>query len=104
MEQWEYFSTFLTANAKKKETKQYIKDTFNKKPRPYSPESMIPELNKLGTEGWELVRMEPVAKLGKNEDIQFDPYQWSSTYFCVFKRRKTGSSMPVHVQPQNTTT
>jgi hypothetical protein len=99
MEHWEYLSTFLVANAKTKESKQYIKDTFNKKPKAFSPESMIPDLNKLGAEGWELVHMEPVPNLGRNDDVQFDPYRWSSTYFCVFKRRKAGSSMPVHVRP-----
>jgi hypothetical protein len=99
MEQWEYLSIFLEANAKSKDSKQAIQTTYNKKAKPYSPEAMIPDLNKLGAEGWELVHMEPVPALGKNEDVQFDPYHWSNKYFCVFKRRKAGSSMPVHVQP-----
>jgi hypothetical protein len=58
---------------------------------------MIPQLNKLGKEGWELVHMEPVPRVGGKEDVQFDQYSWSNTYFCVFKRREPGSSMPVHV-------
>jgi hypothetical protein len=98
MEQWEYLTLFLEANARKKETKQFIKETFDKKAKPHSPEAMIPELNKLGAEGWELVHMEPVPHLGNKEDVQFDPYRWSNNYFCVLKRRKTGSSIPVHVQ------
>ncbi len=86
MEKWEYLSIFLEANAKDKQSKQYIKDTFGKKAKRHSPESMIPELNKLGTDGWELIHMEPVPKLGGKEDFQFDPYSWSNSYFCVFKR------------------
>jgi hypothetical protein len=40
--------------------------------------------------------MEPVARVGGKEDILFDAdYRWSSTYFCVLKRRKPGSWIPV---------
>lgn len=86
MEKWEYLSTFLEANAKDKQAKQYIKDTFGKKAKRHSPESMIPELNKLGTEGWELIHMEPVPNVGGKEDVQFSTGTWSNNYFCVFKR------------------
>jgi hypothetical protein len=97
MEQWEYMTLFVEASAKQKEIKEFIKETFDKKPKRHSPESMIPQLNKLGKEGWELVHMEPVPRVGGKEDVQFDQYSWSNTYFCVFKRREPGSSMPVHV-------
>ena len=96
MEKWEYLTRFFTAKANKKELKTFIKDQFGKKARAYSPESMIPELNKLGEEGWEIVHMEPVARVGGNEDVLFDrDYRWSSTYFCVLKRRKPDSWIPV---------
>jgi len=56
----------------------------------------MPELNKLGEEGWELVHMEPVAKVGNKGDVLIGPnYRWSNIYFCVFKRRKPGSTAPV---------
>lgn len=86
MAQWEYLTTFLKADAKDKDIKQFIEQTFSKKAKRHAPESMIPELNKLGIAGWELVHMEPVPEVGRKEDIQFDPYHWGSTYFCVFKR------------------
>ena len=54
---------------------------------------MIPELDQLGGEGWELVHMEPVGGVGKKGDVSFtrgygSMTVWSSAYFCVFKRRK----------------
>jgi hypothetical protein len=105
MEQWEYLTTFLEAKTKDKTTQEMIKKRFNKKPRAYSPESMIPELDKLGAEGWEIVHMEPVARVGGKEDVLFDAaYRWSNRYFCVLKRRKPGSYMPVAVAPVNTPT
>lgn len=87
MEQWEYLSIFLEADAKDKETKQFIQEKFSKKAKRHSPEAMIPDLNKYGTEGWELIHMEPVPKVGGKENIQLDPYRWTNTYFCVLKRQ-----------------
>lgn len=88
MEQWEYLTRFFEAKANDKEIKRFIRETFDKKPRPHSPEALIPELNRLGAEGWELVHMEPVPRLGRKEDVQHAPYHWSGVYFCVFKRRR----------------
>src|SRR5689334_5077950 len=95
-EKWEYMTRFFEASASKKEIRSYIKETFAKKARRYSPEAMIPDLNKLGEEGWEIIHMEPVARVGGKEDVLFDAdYRWSNTYFCVLKRRKPGSFLPV---------
>lgn len=98
-EQWEYISTFLEANADKKPIKTYIQETFDKKAKRHSPESMIPDLNRLGAEGWELVHMEPVPRVGRKEDIQFDEWNWTNTYFCVFKRRIANEMMSAQVAP-----
>ena len=87
-EKWEYLTLYLQANAKDSSTRSFIQQRFNKKPKAHSPESMIPELNQLGEEGWELVHMEPVARVGGKEDLRFDTDHWSHTFFCVFKRRK----------------
>jgi hypothetical protein len=96
VEKWEYQTRFFQARANKKELRQYIKDTFQKRARAFSPEALIPELNQLGEEGWEIVHMEPVAKVGGKEDVLFAAdYRWSNTYFCVLKRRKPGSVVPV---------
>lgn len=96
-EQWEYLTTFVEAKASSKDIKNYIKENFDKKPRKHSPEAMIPDLNKLGAEGWELINMEPVAQVGGKEDILMagEGRKWTSVYFCVFKRRMPDSAMPV---------
>jgi hypothetical protein len=55
----------------------------------FSPYATLPELNRLGQKGWELVSMQPVI-VGKNHDILVHPNDmayWGNTYFCVFKRR-----------------
>jgi hypothetical protein len=102
MEQWEYLTLFLSAKANNRETRTFIKTRFNKRPKRFSPESMIPQLDKLGAEGWEMLHMEPVARVGGKEDVLFDQdYRWSNTYFCVFKRRKAGA-VPVSVAPTHT--
>ncbi len=96
VEQWEYLTRFLEAEVTK-EVKEYLKQNFAvKRPPRFTPESMIPELNELGAQGWELVQMQPVAKVGSKGNVFFSGEipKWSNVYFCVFKRRK-----PVPAQP-----
>lgn len=93
MEQWEYLTTFVQADAKNKTAGEFLKRLRPewKKPPQFTPEAMMPELDTLGAQGWELVHMEPVAKVGKKGNIFFaggGGSNWSNTYFCVFKRRK----------------
>jgi hypothetical protein len=97
MEQWEYLTLFLRATTRDRKTREYIRSRFNKKARSYSPESLIPELDRLGAEGWELVHMEPVGRVGGKEDVMLDPGSWTNRYFCVLKRRKPGSYVPIAV-------
>jgi hypothetical protein len=89
--QWEYLTIFVRAEAKNEE--DYLREHFDWKsgiPR-NAPEAMIPQLNSLGERGWELVHMQPVI-VGDNRDVMiFDPSgtrNWTSSYFCVFKRPK----------------
>lgn len=95
-EKWEYLTMFLEAKVTK-DLKSYIKDNFDKKAKKHSPESLIPELNKLGLEGWELISMEPVAQVGGKEDILIsgEDRKWSHAFFCVFKRRMPDTALPV---------
>ena len=90
MNQWEYLTRFLEAQVRS-EDKEMLQKRFNKNRLPkYSPEAMIPELDQLGAAGWELVHMEPVAKVGGKGDVLFPSGpRWSNSYFCVFKRPKT---------------
>ena len=92
MEQWEYLPTFIEANARDKETKAFLKENLpsSQRRQRYMPEAMMPQLNELGEQGWELIHMEPVAAVGNKGDVLFENIgrRWSNVYFCVFKRRK----------------
>jgi hypothetical protein len=95
MPQWEYFTTFLTAevNTQKRELIDMFQDV-NTAPK-YDPRALIPELDSLGRDGWELVHMQP-AIVGNNADVcvgsteQTSVRPWTNTYFCVFKRPHNG--------------
>jgi hypothetical protein len=92
MDTFEYYTTFLTAEAKTKEIKEYLKAVNPKWKNPPAnpPEALMPQLNQLGTQGWELVTMTPVASVNRQGKIWFagDESRWGHTYFCVFKRRR----------------
>jgi hypothetical protein len=92
-EKWEYYTTFLYADAEPQ--REFLEQEWPdwKAPR-YTPEAMIPELNEFGEMGWELVHMEPVGGVGDKRDVSFTRGYgtmtvWSNAYFCVFKRRKS---------------
>ena len=89
---WEYTSVFVHANMDNDGAKEYIKNRWPQWTglQKYSPETIIPELDTFGRDGWELVSMEPVV-VGVNHDIAFlagAPTRWSNIYFCAFKRKK----------------
>jgi hypothetical protein len=80
---WEYWSGILDAEPWRK-----IKDDYEETQLPrYSPQWLMPKLDSLGDEGWELVHMEPVV-VGSNADVlMIDTMRtWTHSYFCVFKR------------------
>jgi hypothetical protein len=90
--QWEYFTTFLQAQANfEMEFLEKLRDWKEGIP-PHAPEALIPRLNAYGDEGWELVHMQPVAIGNKADVLMQDSYSGSRfrtfNYFCVFKRPK----------------
>jgi hypothetical protein len=92
-DKWEYLTRFMYANTGNEGAMEYYFDTFpGNKPKKYAPETMIPEMDELGNQGWELVHMQPIGAVGKNHDVGFiagDAMpRWSNSYFCVFKRKK----------------
>ncbi len=90
MEKWEYMPTFIQAEARSKEIKEFLQAKMPDQKRfpRYMAEAMIPELNRLGADGWEMVHMEPVAAVGSKGDVYVSgDGEWSHVYFCVFKRR-----------------
>ncbi len=96
---WEYLTTVVEANAAKRETRSFLKARFpgrRRIPR-FAPESLMLALDKYGQEGWELVHMEPVARMGSKGDILFPASgapRWSRAYFCVFKRPQRDQRQP----------
>lgn len=94
VEQWEYLTTFMTADIDNPGAREYMAMYWpGEKKAQYAPQSLVPAMNDLGREGWELVHMEPVAKVGSKGDVGFITGQgltteWSNYYFCVFKRRR----------------
>ncbi|MBI1282103.1 MAG: hypothetical protein GC179_28510 [Anaerolineaceae bacterium] len=91
MERWEYLTRFIKADVKSQGVLDFFKSYRPnwKNPPQFTPEAMMPELDDLGNQGWELVHMEPVARVGRKGDVLFTGGgEWSNTYFCVLKRRK----------------
>lgn len=89
MEQWEYLTHILEADTRNADAANYLGDLEGNEMPIYSPEALMPELNRLGAKGWELMHIEP-AFVGKNNDIlihEEGTRRWSNKYFCVFKRR-----------------
>jgi hypothetical protein len=89
MQTWEYLTLYVEADAEREMA--YLMESRSWKegvPR-NTPEAMIPQLNGLGQQGWELVHMQPVA-IGRNADVMIDDNSntrtWTNTWFCVFKR------------------
>jgi hypothetical protein len=91
-QKWQYLTIFLEADAQREE--DYLRERWEWKagiPK-YTPESLIPRLDALGDDGWELVHIEPVHK-GNNADVLVQDAgsgqrTWSNAYFCLFKRPK----------------
>ena len=89
MDKWDYLTTFITADSDNDDARSYLDMMGQADAPPYTPAAMMPELNRLGAKGWELVHMEPVT-VGRNHDVlthDATARQWTNQYFCVFKRK-----------------
>ena len=90
MERWEYLSTILEADADDGDVRDYMERYWHGEKRPrHSPEALVPALDELGEQGWELVSLQAVL-LGRNHDIDWNHASslFSHTYMAAFKRRK----------------
>ena len=88
MQAWEYRTLFLQAEAEREMAFLTELYSFKEGIARNTPEAMIPQLNAIGAQGWELIHMEPVV-VGRNADVLMhsdNSNKWTSTYFCVFKR------------------
>jgi hypothetical protein len=90
---WEYWTGFLHANIDNTGARECLKENFPESTNfaKHSPLTMIPRMNEMGKEGWELVHMEPVSLSGAEGEVSFwrGVFNFSHDYFCVFKRRAT---------------
>ena len=90
MDRWEYLTCYIAADVPAARAAGNLTDVEAERLGRYAPEALIPELNRLGEKGWELVHMTPVF-VGSNEDVLVDEgggmRRWTNTYFCAFKRR-----------------
>jgi len=91
-ERWEYTILMLAADPSKQQAffDQYAP---GQQVLPYDYRALIPQLDALGADGWELVTLVP-AEMGDNGDFfigggggQYGGKIWSYTYLCTFKRR-----------------
>ena len=88
-EQWEHYIEYIRADTQQQQTfmrEHYQQPSFHR----YDVRATLPRLNELGTQGWELVHMQPVL-VGEHGDIcisRGDARTWTNNYLCVFKRRK----------------
>jgi hypothetical protein len=94
MDQWEYWTGFLFADIENDGAKDLLKKRWpNWKAPKHAPQTIMPELNAFGEKGWELVHMQPVPGLDKDNAVYFGAGNLasstnSSVYFCVLKRRR----------------
>lgn len=87
--QWEYLTLFVEADSKREEDFLLQHWDWKEGIPPYAPQAMMPQLDSLGAQGWELVHMQPVGIGSKEDVLVFDSSggrTWTSKYFCVFKR------------------
>ena len=90
MQKWEYLSKYIQADMQNKPLDTVYGELIDGDELPrYSPVTIMPELNRLGEKGWELVHIQPVA-IGRNHDILVHEgggaRRWATNFFCVFKR------------------
>ena len=89
MDTWEYFTTTISTDDPNLEVP--IQDNIPRKASypTYSTYKLIPQLNYFGSQGWELISIEPVQQ-GRNGDLRIPDTaggQWTYTFFVAFKRR-----------------
>ena len=88
--QWEHHIEYIVADARDAQTKDFLATCYPGQKVPlYAVQAILPRINALGTQGWELVHLEPV-EVGRNGDIRMggETSHWTYTYLCAFKRLK----------------
>jgi hypothetical protein len=88
-EQWEHYVEFVTADSQY--DPPFVQQFYPQGRAPvYAIQSILPRLNYLGEQGWQLVNIQPV-RLGGNGDVMMESggsREWNNAYLCAFKRRR----------------
>jgi hypothetical protein len=89
MQRWEYLTLILEANAEREE--DYLRQYRDWKERipDFTVEALMPRLNALGDQGWELISLVPYTVGGRGDVLTQDSSSgrvWTSKYLGVFKR------------------
>ncbi|MBK8031538.1 MAG: hypothetical protein J0M07_05830 [Anaerolineae bacterium] len=91
MQRWEYLTAILEANADR-EADFLMQYRDWKGPIPeFTVEALMPRLNALGEQGWELVSLTPQFVGSRGDLLTTDgsgSRTWTSKFFGVFKRPK----------------
>lgn len=93
MERWEYLTEIVHADVEAEGVREYLKQRWPQwDPPRYTPEALLPWLNRRGAEGWELVQLQPVlVKPGGDIEFRTGESGWfapnTNAYLCAFKRR-----------------
>jgi hypothetical protein len=87
MQKWECLTVFVRANIDNPGAQELVGNMYRGNQTPiFAPESMVPDLNWWGEQGWELVHMQPVL-VGHNGDVLISSEgRYTNVYFCVLKR------------------
>jgi hypothetical protein len=87
-ERWEHFVELITADSQYETP--FVQQFYPQGRVPvFAIQSILPRLNHLGEQGWELVHIQPV-RTGNNGDIMIEAggaREWTNVYLCAFKRR-----------------
>lgn len=92
MQRWEYLTVILEANAEREDyfLRQY-RDWKERIPD-FTVEALLPRLNAIGEQGWELVSLTPYTVGNRGDILTHDNGSggrvWTSKYLGVFKRPK----------------
>ena len=86
---WEHYFELIEADPRR--NMEFVQQFYSEGSVPkYAMQAILPRLNHLGEQGWELVQIQPVD-VGKNGDVLIDgamSEHWTRTYLCVFKRSR----------------